>query len=236
MNIYPYGQSALIVNFGQQVDVSINDKVHRLHIYLIEKNIPGVVDMIPSYCDLTIQIDPDQLEMAQLISVIESYSREENRPFAYEKELKLPVCYEKSFAPDINVVCEFTGLTKEEVIKMHSAQSYKVYMYGFIPGFAYMGKLNSALTCPRKSSPRIRVEKGSVAIADRQTAIYPVECPGGWQIIGRCPIPVFEKITTAAFIFKPGDLVKFEPIQKEIFNLLLEYKISWDINEGRIKS
>lgn len=133
---------------------------------------------------------------------------------------EIPVLYGDEWGPDLDEVATFAGLQVAEVIALHASRPYRVYMLGFSPGFPYLGLLPAQLAIPRRSTPRTTVPAGSVGLADRQTGIYPIATPGGWQLIGRTPIPLYRKTSLTPFLLKPGDLVRFTPIERDEFDHL----------------
>ena len=137
------------------------------------------------------------------------------------REVTLPVCYDNEFALDLADVAAFGRCTQEEVIRIHANLTYRVYMLGFQPGFAYLGSVNAEIASPRRETPRINVPAGSVGIAGRQTGVYPCDSPGGWQIIGRCPSALVDWNSETPFVLRPGDRVKFKPIDRTTYDVLL---------------
>ncbi len=212
------GDTGLSVEFGSSIDPEINARVHRLHALLKSKRHPGILDLNPTYRSLFIQYDPWVCSFERLVGHV----RECLEPVAVPEESTapvktLPVCYEGVFGPDLEEIAAFHGLSVAEVIRIHSAPVYRVYMIGFTPGFAYLGGLDTRLHTPRRSEPRKKVPAGSVGIADQQTGIYPIESPGGWRIIGRTPLRLFDLARENPFLLQAGDLVRFVPITGDEF-------------------
>lgn len=215
MIILPYGDSALLINLDQRIDERINAQVTGLNEII--KELPSVTFTIPAYCSLTVGFDRTLTgfdELKGLISTINLKTDEEATSFA---TYHIPVCYDGPYAPDMAAVMEFTGLSKEQIIDHHSQAAFRVYMVGFVAGFAYLGSLPKALYCPRKTNPRKVVSEGAVGLAGYQTGIYPTDAPGGWQLIGKTPVPTFRPHEEVPALLKPGDYVRFIPIEESEF-------------------
>jgi len=211
MNIQPFSERALLVNFEQRIAPEVNDHVVQLARALEEAGISGVQYLIPAYCSLTVGYAPEITDYdtlsAQIEQLQEAAQKEEAR---MPRRVAIPVSYADEYALDKEAVIQRTGLPWEEVIRLHASQVYRVYMLGFLPGFPYLGTLPQALYCPRRATPRRRVPGWSVGLAGLQTGIYPFEAPGGWQVIGRAAIPVFDAERKDPFLLRAGDEVVFE--------------------------
>ena len=219
MTFHPYGDSAILINFEQKIDIRTNAKVTDLAKAIEAKQIKGITFYIPAYCSLTIGFDRNQItfeELCQQIKKLAQNNKKQSNPIKSQL-LNIPVCYEAPYALDFLDVMEQTGLSKKEIIDLHCGIRFRVYMLGFLPGFAYMGRLPDVLFCHRKTNPRLRVPALSVGLAGFQTGIYPCEAPGGWQIIGRTPISVFDGKKERAFLFQVGDEVQFYSISRQAF-------------------
>lgn len=211
MNFLPYGDQAILVNFDQEIDVTIHERVSSFEKAIQAANLKGINFVIPAYCSLTIGYDVTIWQFSSLVDALkECINSEEVAKNNHTRRLRIPVCYE--LALDWEEVQTQTQLSKKEVIHLHTSTTFRVFMLGFLPGFPYLGKLDKALFCSRKQSPRKQVPARSVAIAGFQTGIYPVEAPGGWQIIGRTPIPLLQTAKQEPFLFQVGDQVRFYPI------------------------
>lgn len=212
--IVPLGDRAVLVNFEQRIDYQVHLQVMSLLSGIKDASIAGITFTIPAYCSLTVGYDPQQTSYRDLKEVISDLMHQpaaENIS-AVVRRLDLPVCYEGAYAPDLKEVSDHSGLEPEEIIRKHTTTTYRVFMLGFLPGFPYMGILEESLQVPRKNKPRMRVDERSVGLAGLQTGIYPFESPGGWNIIGRTPIPVFDASKEDPFLFQPGDQVSFRPV------------------------
>jgi inhibitor of KinA len=230
INIYPLGDRAVTVEWGRAPDPLVHARLISLHTHLCRHPFPGYVESVPAYVSLTIIYDPlDPILFARACGesvseqvrreVLESLSVMESVP-ADRMPVTIPVCYDRHFGPDLSEVANMCGLSVDEVIDIHVSGVYRVYMIGFVPGFPYLGMMDPRLDVSRKSSPRMQVAPGSVAMAGRQTGIYPLTVPGGWQIIGRTPIRVFDPCESNPFLLKPGMDVRFERIDRALFEKL----------------
>jgi inhibitor of KinA len=216
----PAGDTAVIVEFGDRIDRAVSDRVLRLSALVRAANLPGVVETVPTFRSLLVHYDPLATDNASLTAAIENLldtSRGEAQPV---KLWRIPACYAASHAPDLAEVAQRTGLSAADVVRLHSGTRYHVYMIGFVPGYPYMGDLPEPLVLPRRADPRVRVPAGSIAIATTMTAIYPLESPGGWHLIGATPIRLFDLRWRSPALFSPGDAVQFEPIAAEEFDAI----------------
>ncbi len=215
------GETGLSIEFGDAIDASINRRVHALSDHLRAGRHPGILELNPTYRSLFVQYDPWDLSHEQLLTFIEEgLAATEASPAEQRDAVDIPVCYGLEFGPDLNEVAAIHGLTPDEVVALHTAPVYDVVMVGFTPGFPYLSGLDKRLETPRKSSPRKVVPAGSVGIADRQTGIYSIDSPGGWQIIGRTPARLFDLERADPFLVRPGDRLRFTPITREDFESL----------------
>jgi len=213
---HPFGDSALLINFEQRIDPKINRKVIQWYQAIKSAKIKGTTFCSPAYCSITIGYQPHQITFNALqerIASLEIHQGAETKI----RELKIPVCYDPKYALDLHQVSPKLGLTPDEVIALHTSVAYQVYMIGFLPGFTYMGTLHKKLECKRKATPRLKVPARSVGLAGLQTGIYPGEAPGGWQIIGRTPVEIFDSSKAEPYLFRPGDTVTFYSITAKEF-------------------
>lgn len=225
-SVYSLGDSAITIDFGNRIDEAINDEVIRRFHQFKDDPLPGTRDIIPAYSSLTICYDVNSLfkRVLEEQTVSEWITREilkkmQQDPFikTYDQKLvRIPVCYDPIFAPDLNVFSEQKNLDHAELIKIHTSGIYRIYMLGFIPGFAYMGEVDERIVIPRKPQP-VNVVAGSVGIAGKQTGIYPLDSPGGWQIIGQTPLKLFDPNRETPVLLTAGDRVEFYAISEEEF-------------------
>ncbi|MFB8344612.1 5-oxoprolinase subunit PxpB [Brucella cytisi] len=206
------GDTGVVVEFGNRVDRELSDTVLRLRSTLTATKLQGVTDFVPSFCSLLVQYDPlvtDGLSLIDAIAVhINTPAEHETRTRIWE----LPACYDETLAPDIADVADRLNKSVSQIIDLHSAQDFSVYFLGFLPGCALMGDLPAELELPRRTAPRVRVPAGSVAIAMRLSIVYPLVSPGGWHLIGNCPLQFFDHHATPPSLLAPGDKVRFKPI------------------------
>lgn len=217
------GDRGLLVEYGDKIDPVVNKKVISIAIGLEHDAPAGVIEIIPSYRSLLIVYDPSVTTTSALQ---ESLNSLEKRLVEIEipppQTVGIPVCYGGEFGPDIQFVAENHGLTVDAVIRLHSEPEYQIFMIGFTPGFPYLGGLPKELHTPRQKTPRTQVLAGSVGIANEQTGIYPVTSPGGWQLIGRTPLKLFDLERPNPFLYQAGDRIRFKPITPEEYRRLAE--------------
>jgi len=221
MNIIEYGDSALLINFEQKIDLEIN-KLVNAYFKSINK-LDYILYQIPAYCSLTVRYDKSKTSYHDLKSKIEEIEIDQLNLNEKSNLIEIPVCYDLRFGVDLESLSNELGLSINELVKLHTSQEYYVFMMGFLPGFPYLGKLPEKLKCKRKDTPRKRVDKGSVAIAGSQTGIYPINAPGGWQIIGRTPIEIFDASKEEGILLNMGDKVKFKSIDQEEYKELAQH-------------
>lgn len=214
----PSGDTAVVVEFGDRIARDLSDRVLRLSALVRASNLPGVVETVPTFRSLMVHYDPLGTDSASLIAAIENLLDSNLSATKPVKRWRIPACYAISHAPDLEEVAQRTGLSAEEVVRVHSGIDFHIYMIGFVPGYPYMGDLPEPLVLPRRADPRIRVPPGSIAIAANMTAIYPLESPGGWHLIGATPIRLFDLRRPRPALLSPGDTVRFEPITVREFD------------------
>jgi KipI family sensor histidine kinase inhibitor len=217
----PRGDNAVQITFGYEINEEINQEIRKYFFALIQENIEGVVEVIPSYCHLNVIYNGEAYYYEEILDklykVKESFS-DINIPEA--KIINIPVLYGEEYGPDIENVASHNNLSVQEVIDIHSSGKYLIYMLGFTPGFPYLGGMDEKISTPRLKEPREKIWAGSVGIAGNQTGIYPIESPGGWQIIGRTPIKLFDINRKPEILLQAGDYISFYPISKEEFDKL----------------
>ncbi|WAC26922.1 5-oxoprolinase subunit PxpB [Ancylobacter sp. SL191] len=208
----PVGDTAFAVEFGSVIAPEINALVHRTAALLALAPPAGLVETVPTFRSLLVHYDPLVTSAEALQATLAALDLGETAGAAPARLWHLPVFYGGEAGPDLDEVARATGLSVPEVIAQHSGTTYRVYVQGFLPGFAYLGDLPAALELPRLSVPRVRVPAGSVAIAQRMTGVYPLESPGGWRLIGNTPLRFFDPTLTPPTLFAPGDGVRFVPV------------------------
>ena len=228
VRILPCGDTAIVVEFGDAIDRALNDLVLALDENVRKASPPGFVESVPTFRSLMIHYNPLVVSAEKLTLEVTSLLDQGHSSSRVATRWEIPVCYEIAHAPDLAFVAAQAGLREREVIALHMEPEYHLYMIGFLPGYPYLGDLSEILRLPRRVSPREKVPAGSVAIAMAMTAIYPVESPGGWHLIGSTPISLFDVSRTPPTLFAPGDKVKFEAIDHDRFEA-----IRGDVRAGR---
>lgn len=225
--VEPLGETTLLLRFGSRIDVELADRVHEAAAILRAARLPGVVDLVPSYASVALIYVPaawsdgDGLPWQQLTDAVGAVFAAPPPHANVEGSLfHVPVCYDGLNAPDLDLVARHTGLDPGEVIERHTASEYRVALLGFAPGFPYLLGLDPALHTPRRTDPRTRVPRGSVAIGGEQTGIYPRELPGGWQLVGRTPLILFDAWRATPCLLAAGDRVRFHAIAQHEFDAL----------------
>jgi inhibitor of KinA len=213
---FPLGESALIARFGEAIDPEVNAAVLALEQIVRSRTPTGVLATIPAYASLTITFDPLQTDFKQLSEQVENLAHGPYRGLQEEEQIvEVPVVYGGEDGPDLPFVATHCGLNVEDVIALHIAPTYRVHFLGFLPGFPYLGGLDERLQTPRLETHRMLVRAGSVGIAGPQTGIYPLDSPGGWRIIGRTSVKLFDPSQDPPVLLAPGDALRFLPVSKE---------------------
>ena len=218
VRLLPAGDSALVVEYGDRIDPVLNRQVRELFLALEHAAVPGVVDLVPTYRSLLVCYDPLTLSLDDLRErVLDLDARRGELTLAPPRVIDIPTLYGGDFGPDLGFVARHNGLTEQEVVEIHAGTEYLVYMMGFSPGFPYLGGMSERIATPRLKTPRTAIPAGSVGIAQQQTGIYPVESPGGWQLIGRTPVRLFDPARRPPVLVEAGDYLRFVPIDAATF-------------------
>ncbi len=216
--IRPLAESGLLVELDDAIDPAVTDRVLALTAALDAANLPGVLDVVPSYTTVLLSFDPVMAEPDVLAAEVRRLAAAAlATPPPPGRLVTLPVAYGADFGPDLGEVADHTGLPADEVIARHAGTTYRVACMGFAPGFAFLIGLPPELATPRRSSPRTRVPAGSVGIGGAQTGVYPMVTPGGWHLIGRTPLRLFDIKRADPFLLRTGDRVRFRPVTPEEF-------------------
>jgi len=213
------GDGAVLVELEDRIDAVVNERAVALAQAIRAATLRGVRDVVPTYRSVAIHFDPLRTDYDGLVARVNTWMTEQPErtrpPYGDPSPVRVPVCYAGEFGPDLAEVAAFAAVSEAEAVRLHTSRMYRVFMLGFVPGFAYMGIVDAHIAAPRLSTPRVRVPAGSVGIAGVQTGIYPVSTPGGWRIIGRTPVKPFDLSRREPALFKPGDAVQFYAIDPE---------------------
>ena len=225
LRLSPLGDAAVYAEFSDSVDLETNASLQALSAALRARGLPWVRDVIPALCGIAVHFDPDHPELPS--SVLEAFKRELEESFKkagkYESagsRVELPVCYDPEFGVDLDEIGKRLSLSPAEIVERHCAGEHVVLTVGFSPGQPYIGGADESLSLPRRATPRTRVPAGSVAIANSQTCVYSYDTPGGWHVIGRTPLVVFDPERNPPSLFSPGDQVRFVPVSRAEFDRL----------------
>lgn len=214
----PCGDSAVTVEFGSVIDESLNAAVHAFAA--AAENLPAIQEVVPTYRSATVHYDPAELSYPQLLEKLAPLAASAGAARAEGPVVEIPVLYGGAYGPDLPEVAAHCGITPQQVVELHSAPDYRIYMLGFTPGFPYLGGMDPRLATPRRQEPRVRIPAGSVGIAGAQTGVYPIQSPGGWQLIGRTPLRLFDPARERPILLEAGQRIRFVPITQEEYDRL----------------
>ena len=231
MKFMPAGDEALVVEFGRIIDDGINRQVHALAEYVRNEKIYGVRELLPTFRSLMIFYDNEIISYGKLIRRIKHFKNDGTDALIEEKKiLCVPCCYGGDKGPDLDYMSIKTGISSEEIISIHSAVDYKIYMLGFLPGFTYLGGLDARIHMPRLETPRTSIPAGSVGIGGNQTGVYPVESPGGWWLIGQTPLEFYNPARKKPVLCNAGEYIRFVRINETDYEL-----IKRDVENGKYR-
>ena len=240
--ISPVGDCAISIDFGQVIDPKINRHIRQITEQIKDLQLDGIIELVPTYCALLVQYDAMVYSYSDICRILEPTLQESVTDSANELVtiVEIPTVYGGEFGPDLGFVASYNHLSEAEVVSIHSGTDYLVYMLGFIPGFTYLGGMDPRIATPRLSSPRTLIPAGSVGIAGEQTGTYPSDSPGGWQIIGRTPVTMYDMSKEQAALLQAGDYVRYVSIDENEFHrvksLGMEYIPSiYEIESGDLR-
>lgn len=206
----PMGDCALVMEFANEISKEVNARI-RQTTKAIEK-IEGVIEVLPTYRSITIFYRPDQIAYDELVTKLQTIKEGNEEGDSLSRRIEIPTVYGGEYGPDLAYVAQHASLSEEEVIRIHTGTDYLVYMLGFSPGFTYLGGLDERIATPRLKSPRVKIPAGSVGIAGSQTGMYPSESPGGWQLIGRTPLKLYDPAKEPPVFIQAGDYIRYVAI------------------------
>ena len=213
------GDTAVTVEFGNEISEEINKQIRAFGIVREKAQIPGITELVPTYRSMMVHYDPGKISYKKLVAKLEAVlgglDQVEIPP---SDVLEIPVLYGGEMGPDLAFVAEHAHMTEQEVIDIHTSVEYLIYMLGFTPGFTYLGGMSSEIETPRLTQPRVKIPAGSVGIAGKQTGVYPIDSPGGWQLIGRTPVKMYDPDRETPILPKAGQYIKFRAIDQEEYD------------------
>lgn len=216
IKIVAAGDSSILIEFGNEINEEINRKITTIVQLMRDQQIEGVVDVIPAFCSLLINYDPRIVSFEKMQRRMEALVKMDLKGGAGRKRVfEIPVCYGGQYGPDMETIAAHAGLTEKEVIEIHSSRDYLIYMLGFLPGFCYLGGLDERIHTPRLANPRVKISAGSVGIGGSQTGIYPLDSPGGWQLMGMTPVKTYDPSRETPILLEAGDYIRFMPVDEE---------------------
>ena len=225
--VVPAGDAMFVVEYAEMIDHAVNARVTALQARVRAANVRGVRDVVPTYRSLAVYFDPLKTDRIALRKLLQQEADAAVPTIASARGvIRIPVCYGGDFGPDLPAVADHAGLTPDDVVRLHAAPTYRVFMLGFTPGFAYLGSVDPRIAAPRLSTPRVRVPPGSVGIGGEQTGIYPTETPGGWRLIGRTPVKPFDPARAAPFLLEAGDAVQFYSVDRSTFDAWRDTRVN----------
>lgn len=215
VKILTAGDSSLLIQYDSVIDPAVNARIAATVRLMREQHIEGVVDIIPAFCSLLINYDPRVISYDEMRTRMERILSVEVAAGERKKKIyEIPVCYGGEFGPDLGTIAEHAGLSEQEVIDIHTSTDYLIYMLGFLPGFTYLGGLDERIHTPRLANPRVRIPAGSVGIGGSQTGIYPMDSPGGWQLMGMTPVRTYDPDREVPILVEAGDYIRFVQVDR----------------------
>jgi len=212
------GDRGLNMEFGNEISEEINQKIRATATAISQRKIPGIKELIPTYRSLLVLYEPTEISLKDLITELKSIQENLGSLQLPQPIVSvIPVLYGGEMGPDLDFVAKHNNITPDEVIAIHTGANYLIYMLGFTPGFTYLGGMSEKIAAPRLASPRTKIPAGSVGIAGKQTGIYPIDSPGGWQLIGRTPVKLYDPLRETPVLFTAGNYIRFKAIDEETY-------------------
>lgn len=216
IRLLPSGDKAVSVEFGNIIDPKINQRIRAFTLALAKQGIKGIVELVPSYRSVMVHYRPEEILYRELADGLMAAAKlADSMELPPAEVVEIPVLYNRETGPDLAFVAEHSGKSIDEVIKIHTSTEYLIYMLGFTPGFPYLGGMSKAIATPRLQSPRIKIPGGSVGIAGEQTGVYPIDSPGGWQLIGRTPVKLYDPNRETPILLNAGQYIRFVAIDEQ---------------------
>lgn len=232
--IKPAGDHAVLVEMGSCISETVNRQVMLLEDKISNSRIPGILETVPAFASLLVCYQPlvtdDEEVTAAIRRLADGLDEDVDRK---GRTVEIPVCYGGQYGEDLDFVAKHAGLSPKEVIRIHSGREYRIYMLGFLPGFPYLGGLDKRLFTPRLSNPRTKIPAGSVGIGGEQTGIYPLDSPGGWQLIGQTPCRLFSPDRDKTMLYEAGDRIRFVPIGPDEFERIKAVNEGWEMKDRK---
>ncbi|WP_368658974.1 5-oxoprolinase subunit PxpB [Metabacillus halosaccharovorans] len=222
VTFFPQGDHAVAVVFNNKINRQTHSQIRNFSSYLMGNSFDGMVEVVPGYTSVTVYYDPIKVKSVspyeEVVTILKKQLSRQNELNEYPSNIvTIPVCYGEKYGPDLSYVAAYHNLSEQEVIDIHTHTEYLVYMIGFAPGFPYLGGMSQTIATPRKDTPKVNIPAGSIGIGGEQTGIYPIDSPGGWQLIGQTPITLFDQHQAQPSLLKAGDIVRFVQITPEKF-------------------
>ncbi len=225
------GDKAITMELGNTVNEGVNRQVTAICSEMMQQQVAGIVDLIPTFRSLTVCFEPGMIREWKVKSMLKkAYRKSSSEGTGTHRVVCIPVCYGKEYGPDLAEVAAYHNMTEEEIVRLHCGRDYLIYMLGFLPGFPYLGGMDEKLTTPRLDSPRVLIEPGSVGIGGGQTGIYPMASPGGWRLIGRTPVRLYDSNKEDSVPYEAGDYIRFVPVTQAQYR-----EIEQEIEAGTYK-
>ena len=227
----PTGDTSVCVEFGNEISEKINSEIRAFNILLNEEKIKGIIETVPTYRSIMVHYDPGVIPYKKLIARLKALTGKMDKVEIPPSDvLEIPVLYGGEMGPDLAFVAQNAGISEDEVVKIHTSTEYLIYMLGFTPGFTYLGGMSDKIATPRLQQPRVKIPAGSVGIAGKQTGVYPIDSPGGWQLIGRTPVKMYDPDREVPILPQAGQYIKFKAVSQAEYD-----KIAEEVAKGTYK-